>query len=230
MILYRSQSQEAVPGAPFVYGEFYSKSPDIGDSHPLDYRLIDIAVYLRNYYGVPMSNFSTFRTKVHNASVGGASNSMHLRGNAIDLNWLVDEERVLTHLFYQIEHRTDVFAKLLALGGREFIMYGGQGYNFLHIGTEGPVEIWDKRSPSWKKRIPGKDPGIIDSVTGSVGDVIFNSTESIITAVGLSSDDDSAKAKSLFFNQFPIVELYLKVAMALLGFYLTLKRVRRWTS
>jgi hypothetical protein len=50
----------------------------------MDPALIDALQALRDHYGVPMTINSGYRSPEHNAAVGGAPNSQHVKGTAVD--------------------------------------------------------------------------------------------------------------------------------------------------
>jgi len=69
----------------FKYNEFDSPdSPDSGNNmQPSFLRMLNHA---RQIAGIPFKINSGFRTKEHNAKVGGTENSSHLRGYAADIH------------------------------------------------------------------------------------------------------------------------------------------------
>lgn len=50
----------------------------------MDPALIDVLQRIRDHYGVPVTINSGYRCPTHNAAVGGASNSQHMKGTAAD--------------------------------------------------------------------------------------------------------------------------------------------------
>lgn len=67
----------------FKVSEFACK--DGTDSVLIDTTLTSILQIVRNYFGKAVTITSGYRTKAHNAAVGGASNSQHLQGKAADI-------------------------------------------------------------------------------------------------------------------------------------------------
>lgn len=67
----------------FKVSEFACK--DGTDGVLIDTTLTSILQIVRNYFSVPVTITSAYRTKAHNAAVGGASNSQHLQGKAADI-------------------------------------------------------------------------------------------------------------------------------------------------
>lgn len=75
-------------GPYFVKAEFKCKC---GGKHcngypaELDPHLIEVAVLIREHFGVPVIITSGIRCKTHNANVGGVWNSYHMTGKAMDI-------------------------------------------------------------------------------------------------------------------------------------------------
>jgi|TARA_B100001094_G_scaffold74985_1_gene71365 uncharacterized protein YcbK (DUF882 family) len=68
----------------FKYSEF--DSPDLPNSgHNMDPTFLRMLNHARQIAGIPFRINSGFRTKEHNAKVGGTENSSHLRGLAADI-------------------------------------------------------------------------------------------------------------------------------------------------
>ena len=61
-------------------------SPDLKDSgENMDVKTVLMLDCLREKYGKPIIISSGFRTKEYNSKIGGAKNSWHLRGRAVDI-------------------------------------------------------------------------------------------------------------------------------------------------
>lgn len=225
--LYKSEWENNI-SPHFKVKEFYTKERPAPDSHPLDERLIEIGEYLRNRFGVPMSGFSTYRSEAYNASItGSSSSSWHITGHACDYNWLVNEEAVLVSLFYDISNRGEIYQDLIQLGAKEIIMYGGRGSNFIHIATQGPIEVIDKRSKAFKAKLPVLDDSgdystseviepssIVVNVTNAYTDAFTEFLMNMKASVG-AGDDDDLIATSRFLSN-PKVEVYLKILAVVL--------------
>lgn len=78
------------------------ESPDTGEVLIGSPRLLECCDKLRKRVGQPMSPSSAYRTKAHNKKVGGAPNSQHQLGTAVDFptpkGLTVDEFAVLMEL------------------------------------------------------------------------------------------------------------------------------------
>lgn len=130
----------------FMANEFFSTSPGVTE-HPLEKKLVDVSQALRTYYGKPISIVSTYRTTSHNLTVGGAINSQHLKGNAVDLTtvmkvdgkWVFDEvafKKLADELrIYKHNHPA---IKSLGVGGI------GIYENFIHLDFGGAGRYWDE--------------------------------------------------------------------------------------
>jgi hypothetical protein len=123
--------------------ELYSKSYDAPPSHYLNDNLVNALEYIRTYVGQPVYVTSTFRTTRSNALAGGANNSEHLTGNAVDF-YIAD-----TNVLHQIQD------EILSGESLKFLLreqYGINGFglydNFMHIDCRASETIWDNRTSS----------------------------------------------------------------------------------
>jgi len=95
----------------------------------LDLPSLDKLQALRDLLGVPMYVNSAYRSPEHNAAIGGASNSYHMKGKAFDIS--------------VANHNPHVFES----AARE-VGFTGFGFypqsNFMHIDT-GPEREWGRR-------------------------------------------------------------------------------------
>ena len=66
----------------FSKHEFRSRD---GAEHPIDPKLIAMLEQIRTHFNAPTTVVSGYRSPAHNAKVGGAKNSFHLRGMAADI-------------------------------------------------------------------------------------------------------------------------------------------------
>ena len=72
----------------FTKGEFACKcGGKYCNGYPVepDWDLIEVAVLIREHFGVPVIITSGIRCKQHNANVGGVANSYHMTGKAMDI-------------------------------------------------------------------------------------------------------------------------------------------------
>lgn len=69
--------------ANFTVREFASR--DGADTVLIDEELVDVLQNIRDYFGVPVTINSAYRSPSHNRAVGGASNSRHTTGQAADI-------------------------------------------------------------------------------------------------------------------------------------------------
>lgn len=233
--LYKDQWEESL-SPHFKVKEFFTNERPAPASHPLDDRLIQIGEYLRTHFGQPMggmltngkSRFSTYRSYAYNANQPGSSEtSHHLSGHACDYNWIQNEEAVLIALFYDISTRGPIFDELVRLGGREFIMYGGAGGNFIHIATAGPIKVIDNRSPSWRNKVPvitesgnystnevQSSGSIITQASETAQDAFFEFLMNAKLALGQGGEDDILATNRFLSN--PKYELYGKILLVVL--------------
>jgi uncharacterized protein YcbK (DUF882 family) len=71
----------------FTLEEFACKGSDCcGNSAPMNPQLLFLCDDLRTACGFPLHVNSGFRCKIHNENVGGAKNSFHTLGLAVDLS------------------------------------------------------------------------------------------------------------------------------------------------
>ena len=71
----------------FCVSEFFCKCPDFSDlCHPFDDILFNAAMLIRYFTKEPVIINSSYRTPLCNKNSGGAPNSYHLLGKALDLN------------------------------------------------------------------------------------------------------------------------------------------------
>lgn len=116
----------------FKIQEFACK--DGTDEILLDDLLVQKLQAMRNHFNVPININSGYRTKKHNASVGGASNSYHTKGMAADIYFggkvsLLEAAKI---------------AELLSFGG--IGLYG----SYIHVDTRSTNYYYDQRSGSAK--------------------------------------------------------------------------------
>lgn len=123
----------------FSEDEFRCKGDECGCGHSLppqgiDQNLLAVLDRIREKIGRPISILSGYRCPVHNQTVGGAVNSIHMEGSASDL-WYEGID---------VEHLAQVAEETLAELGIE----GGVGryptQQFVHVDTRGYTARWDE--------------------------------------------------------------------------------------
>lgn len=104
--------------------------------------LLYLAQMLRTIVGLPLLVNSGYRCEKHNKAVGGADDSRHLHGDAVDLHLLAKD-------------KTPEKLRLLWHWADKVNPNGGVGlYDWgVHIDTRGHRARWDYRSDKMKKEI-----------------------------------------------------------------------------
>lgn len=112
----------------FYEREFFTKCTDYPKNfHPLDPRLIAAAQTLRTFMKCPVYVTSSFRTPACNFKCGGAPDSLHLKGMALDLVAQSGHEFINE----SISTYGDLFLLLYKCGIKGFGLYK----DYLHIDT-----------------------------------------------------------------------------------------------
>lgn len=125
--------------------EFFSKSPDfLSSSHYFSDVLVLASQAIRDFLGYGVTVNSTLRTYLGNLNEGGAKASLHLKGEAIDLQ----TGRDTTFIQNDFETKGPLYKKLRELGVGGF----GIGLNMVHLDTRlsgnqpdknyGPYALW----------------------------------------------------------------------------------------
>ena len=125
--------------------EFFSKCIDFTDSvHPFDDTLFKAAMIIRYFTKQPVIINSSYRTPICNKNCGGAPNSYHLLGKALDLN----RGLALVAVTADIESKGPLYRSLRQCSINGF----GISPDFLHIDTRaldstpdpefGPYSLW----------------------------------------------------------------------------------------
>jgi len=93
----------------------------------MDHELLSRLDLLRHNLGLPLYVVSGYRSENHNKNVGGAKNSYHLKGQAVDIAWARMNAREKRRLLQQAQH----------------VGFGGLGFysTFVHLDT-GPDRLW----------------------------------------------------------------------------------------
>lgn len=115
----------------FQAKELFTKSKDFDEkSHFLDDQVIDGLNFIRIFFGEPIIVSSTFRTEKGNAEAGGADNSYHKKGMAIDFSWLKNNKEMI-RLFAKVyfAENSSLKKQLDSIGINGVIVYN----NFIHI-------------------------------------------------------------------------------------------------
>ena len=76
-----------VPNDEFLKFRGRSMLPGAENESQVDPAIADIARQIAQRLGIQLSINSAYRDRTHNNRVGGASNSLHMRGYALDLSW-----------------------------------------------------------------------------------------------------------------------------------------------
>lgn len=237
--------------ANFSYSEVYNSKVN-QSSHPISKQVIACAQFLRDYFGLPMTITSSYRTYV---PAGGASYSPHMMAVALDLQFtksLVSQQKrdeLFTIIRDDFARKGDIFQGLWERGCRGFGIYD----TFIHIDTA-HIELYPKmRSKrgtkyqgenfaTWNKmqrlrRIPAPvadssatlpglpDSGIIDSIPAdnAIGKAVL---EGIGTVEGMVeeifNDEDRLQGVS-FQGVAKMATIVLVVAVVFAGcFYMAL--------
>lgn len=126
----------------FSEQELYSNSWDAPDSHYLSDNTLDALQAIRDWSGQPMRVTSTYRTPAHNAASGGATNSQHLYGKAIDAQWVYNNAFWVEAFRNEMKCRGPLYDILQGLG------INGLGFydTFLHIDDRETFAAWDLSS------------------------------------------------------------------------------------
>ena len=109
---------------------------------------LKILQQIRTDLNIPININSTFRTKEHNAAVGGSSNSLHLYFNAIDFSIQGFTLANYNNLVYRINARCYITSIEFQGENRILtpnIMGIGLYPNFIHIDTRG---LLNKKAPA----------------------------------------------------------------------------------
>ena len=106
------------------------KSPD-SDEDLIREFLVKAMDYVRKQYGSPLHINSGYRTKEHNAEVGGVPNSQHVRGTACDVH--IESQAMGDEL---VKHFIDFVGEACGIGRYR---------NFVHLDIRRSRARWDNR-------------------------------------------------------------------------------------
>ena len=115
----------------FKVKEFSCK--DDSDKVLIDINLVEKLQELRNYLGKPITILSGYRTDSYNKQCGGADNSYHLKGQAVDIYCSGVKPIVIA-----------LFAEFNGLGG--IGIYLNRSQEFVHIDTRDNKYRWANRN------------------------------------------------------------------------------------
>ncbi len=128
----------------FKFSEFFTKSKDFeqSESHYLDDRLIQAVQWLRDLTGRRIKINSSYRTLKHNTLIGGASNSYHMKGMAVDFAFMAnDNKEMITKLKNAYNDPEDKLkSSLTDMGINGIIFYD----TFIHIDTREKPYVSDR--------------------------------------------------------------------------------------
>ena len=126
MNIIRGDQTGIVPN--FANGEFFTHSEDFNaDSHYFNEKLVFAAQAVRDFIGSSVTVNSTYRTYLGNKNSGGAVGSLHLKGEAEDLQTGSHTAKIQA----DIENKGVLYQKLRSLGIGGF----GIGTSFIHLDT-----------------------------------------------------------------------------------------------
>ena len=142
-VLLRNSDRRINPD--FMEYEFFCKCPDFtGFCHPFDDTLFKAAQLIRSFTNQPVLINSSYRTPLCNKNSGGAPDSYHLLGKALDLNC----GSALKAVTDDIASKGPLYRSLRQCGINGF----GISPSFLHIDTRvqgsipdpefGPYSLW----------------------------------------------------------------------------------------
>lgn len=124
----------------FLESEFFTKDPDFDfDGHFLDGRLIQAVQWLRDHFNVPIRINSSFRSHEYNLKIGGAKNSFHTKGMAVDISFLKDNREIIEIIEKEVRDNGTVRKALEDIGVKGILFYA----NFIHLDTR--VNFYTRR-------------------------------------------------------------------------------------
>ena len=127
----------------FRANEFYSTSAKYGysvpDCHQYDEKLLDAAQWLRDFTGVPWKPTSTLRVLSHNRSIGSKDTSLHVYGQALDIQPVENRSSTLRLVFQDIAQKGPIYAGLRERGINGIGVYD----SFIHLDTRQNFAAWD---------------------------------------------------------------------------------------
>jgi hypothetical protein len=104
------------------------------DRTRVDPAIAEIARRMARALGTRITVNSAYRNRTYNSSIGGASNSKHMYGKAMDLAYIGGSA----------EERRRMLAAAIEAGAQGIGLYN----SFMHIDL-GPKRTWNRPQPSW---------------------------------------------------------------------------------
>lgn len=120
----------------FLIREFRCR--DGADEIFIDRKLVDVLQKYRDFIGKPIVVTSGYRTETHNKAVGGAKNSYHLIGRAIDF-------------FINGVNARDIAKWMFSMGVTGIGLYINRNQEFVHIDSRGTPYYWIQDGENYKE-------------------------------------------------------------------------------
>lgn len=164
---------------------------------------------LRNKLGRPLLVTSAYRSKAHNAAVGGAQNSLHLAGRAFDI-------RMDNHDPGEFE------TAARAVGFTGFGYYPKQG--FMHIDT-GRARVWGTPFAKTETDLP------IETAVDKERESVASSKTVQASAVTIASGAGTAVAGvSSLDGNAQVIFIALAAIIVLAGAFIMRERIKAWAA
>lgn len=182
----------------------------------IDPRSMDMLQELRDLLGRPLIINSAYRSPEHNANVGGARASMHLRAQAFDVNMANHDP----HVFEQAAR---------AVGFKGIGRYPSARHNFIHIDTRTSPAQWGMNFPPSATTLP--DVGAPDEQAPPVQnrDTIAQSTTMQASATQVVAGATSAvTAVAALSGPAQVIIAVAAAVSVLAALWVGRERLRRW--
>lgn len=138
-------------GKYFKVREFQSK-----DGYPtvlIDDNLVDLLDQIREYFGKPVVITSGYRTKPHNAAVGGVSNSQHTLGKAADIQVTgVPPAAVQTYVYDHSKYTVGTYTTFTHVDTRTTVKLFRGNTEFVRTNYENIKPKKLRRKQKWQKK------------------------------------------------------------------------------
>lgn len=138
-------------GKYFKVREFQSK-----DGYPtvlIDDNLVDLLDQIREYFGKPVVITSGYRTKSHNAAVGGVSNSQHTLGKAADIQVTgVPPAAVQTYVYDHSKYTVGTYTTFTHVDTRTTVKLFRGNTDFVRTNYENIKPKKLRRKQKWQKK------------------------------------------------------------------------------